>query len=43
MVAFPLAPTEFLRMEENRLWIDTEEYYIDAPERILGILESVVI
>lgn len=29
---------KFLQLSEQRLFIDADEYYIDAPERIMGIL-----
>ncbi|MBN8723346.1 MAG: hypothetical protein J0M03_10475 [Acidobacteria bacterium] len=32
---------KFLKLSENTLYVDVVEYYIDAPEKILGILSSI--
>jgi hypothetical protein len=40
-MSFTTDDWKFLKLNGTNLYIDLVEYYIDAPEKILGILASV--
>ena len=33
---------QFMKLEDQTVWIDEKRYYIDRVERILGILQNIV-
>jgi len=33
---------QFMKLENGTVWVDQKRYYIDRPERILGILQQII-